>query len=190
MGDIPEVAISATSETGTGGFVIRTGKERPIQKERLMKLLAFHLGGYVAEKIIFGDENLTTGSSSDLLKASSLAKDTISDCGFEVAPAMFETKNKAISFGVIDHEGELDKLTLKYLQDAEALAKSTLTKERALLLHISSALFKKGTLNQKEIASIVRQHAQNSLEEAQIEVPFKLMLEEQFNDVNPLQKVA
>jgi ATP-dependent Zn protease len=39
------------------------------------------LGGYVAKKLVFGGENLTYGSESDIKKATHLVCDLLKNCG-------------------------------------------------------------------------------------------------------------
>jgi len=188
--DIPAIAVSATSATDAGGFVIRTGKNQLIQKEQLLRLIAFNLGGYVAEKLVFGEENLTTGSSSDIHQSSAFTKGILESCGFEIGPASFEHNRTPLTAGVIDHAGELDTLVLKYLKEGEELAKQTLETERNLLMRIAEALFKKGALRKKELEKLVTRHSNSSAISSGVKFPFKEHFLRELGQIDSLQKVA
>ena len=190
LNDIPDVAVSATSVSNMGGFVIRTKKESLTQKDRLIRLSAYALGGYVAEKLIYGDDNVTNGSSSDIGNATSRIRETLSVCGFEIGPAFFETPNSLMPIGVLDRSGDLDRIVLEYMQAAESMAAELLKSEQELLLRMANALFKKGSLRKKEMALIVDQYANLRPEQRKPEFPFKSILEEKLGSINGLQKVA
>ena len=188
--DIPAIAVSATSATDAGGFVIRTGKNQLIQKEQLLRLIAFNLGGYVAEKLVFGEENLTTGSSSDIFQSSAFTKGILESCGFEIGPAAFEHNRTPLTAGVIDHAGELDTLVLKYLKEGEELAKRTIETERNLLMRIAEALFKKGALRKKELEKLVKQYSSSNPASKGVKFPFKDHFLRKLEQIDSLQKVA
>ncbi len=190
LGDVPEIAVSATSSTNSGGFVIRTGKIELVQRSQLIRLVAFHLGGYVAEKLVFGEENVTTGSSSDIHGCSTMVRGILESCGFELGPALFDTKNTVSSNGVIDHKGELDQLVLKYLKEGEGLANETLRTEHELLTRLSEKLFRKGSLRKREIAGTVDRYAKLNAQNRAEQFPFKSILEEKIRLLDGLQKVA
>ncbi|MBS0288419.1 MAG: AAA family ATPase [Proteobacteria bacterium] len=46
-------------------------------KLQLESLIATSLGGYIAEELIFGKDNVTTGASSDFINANQIAKDMV-----------------------------------------------------------------------------------------------------------------
>lgn len=190
LDDIPEVAVSATTISNAGGFVIRTQKENLTQKDRLIRLSAYSLGGYVAESIIFGEENITNGSSSDIRKATQDIRSALEYCGFEIAPARFESHNADMPMGVLDKAGEIDRLVLEYIEEAKAMADEILMDEKVLLLKMSEALFRKGSLKKKEIAAIVDQHAKLRPDERKKQYPFRAVLLQSLNEVDNLQKVA
>lgn len=48
-----------------------------LNKNELEAMIATSLGGYIAEELVFGKENVTTGAASDLVTANTLAKDMV-----------------------------------------------------------------------------------------------------------------
>ena len=74
FGKIPEKLVSKTTDTNTGGFLMEDIDEakKKISKKDMLNEIKVLLGGYVAEKVIFGEE-MTSGASSDLVRATQLA---------------------------------------------------------------------------------------------------------------------
>ncbi len=64
------------SSLGVTHFKLETD-EYSWNKLQLEALIATSLGGYIAEEIIFGKDNVTTGASSDLVNANKIAKDMV-----------------------------------------------------------------------------------------------------------------
>lgn len=190
LDDIPDVAVSATSISNAGGFVIRTQTENLTQKDRLIRLSAYSLGGYVAESIIFGEENITNGSSSDIRKATQDIRSALEYCGFEIAPARFESHHADMPMGVLDKAGEIDRLVLEYIDAAKAMAEEILTDEKALLLKMAEALFRKGSLKKKEMSEIVERYAKLRPDMRKKQYPFRSVLLQRLNEIDNLQKVA
>lgn len=79
FGRIPEKLVSKTADTNSSGFMMEdVDKAKKItSKQDYLNQLCVLLGGYVAEKKIFGDKNRTAGASSDLYKATQLASTII-----------------------------------------------------------------------------------------------------------------
>lgn len=74
FGKVPEKLVSRTTDSSTGGFLmgdIDNIKNKTSKRDMLNEIKVL-LGGYVAEKMIFGEE-MTMGASSDLFKATSIA---------------------------------------------------------------------------------------------------------------------
>jgi hypothetical protein len=69
---IPSVVVSRTASESEGFCLINFPKG-PMTRESLKKDIAITLGGYVAEKMIFGEEFTSSGVYSDIEEASALA---------------------------------------------------------------------------------------------------------------------
>lgn len=82
FGKMPEKLVSRTAETNVGGFLmedIEDSKKRFSKRDMINKIKVL-LGGYVAEKMFFGDEQ-TAGASNDLKKATQLASIIVRNYG-------------------------------------------------------------------------------------------------------------
>lgn len=87
FGKMPEKLVSRTAETNVGGFLmedIDLAKNK-FSKTDMINEIKVLLGGYVAEKEIFGQE-LTSGASNDLYKATQLASRIVRRYGMGSLP--------------------------------------------------------------------------------------------------------
>ena len=78
---MPKSVRSVTTDVNSGGFMMPEIKpnDRPQSAKEILDMIKVSLGGYVAEEVIFGREHLTTGASSDLRKATTLASRYVRD---------------------------------------------------------------------------------------------------------------
>lgn len=74
FGKTPEKLVSKTTDTNTGGFLMEDVDEakKKFSKKDMLNEIKVLLGGYVAEKTVFGEE-MTVGASNDLYRATQLA---------------------------------------------------------------------------------------------------------------------
>merc|ERR1719267_75285 len=72
---------------GAGGFTLFTPSEERLEsgmysKRYLESQLCVALGGRVAEEIVFGEDEVTTGASNDLQQVRSIARRMVAQWGF------------------------------------------------------------------------------------------------------------
>ena len=127
--------------------------------------LAVLLGGYVAEELVF--DELTTGASSDLLKATELATRLVTKYGMskKLGPRTFGGKEELIFLGreiatEKDYSekiaSQIDKEVTKFIDDAEHTAKKILTAKRKKLDQIAKVLIKKEVIERKEFEKLIK----------------------------------
>merc|ERR1719160_1580275 len=73
--------------SGAGGFTLFTPPEERLEtgmytKKYLLAQLTVALGGRVAEEIIYGKDEITTGASNDLQQVRSIARRMVAQWGF------------------------------------------------------------------------------------------------------------
>jgi cell division protease FtsH len=83
---LPSVVVSKTADGSCEGFCMINLPEGLTTKETLKKDIIVTLGGFVAEKMIFGEEHTSSGVYSDLEEASSLANRAIKYYGMGSDP--------------------------------------------------------------------------------------------------------
>ncbi len=162
MKTIPDVVFSVTADSKSDGFVLSRPEWNYISKKDVINRLAVLLGGLVAERIIFGDENVTIGSSSDLSKATQLATHVFYACGMGEVKAAFsnEHMNNATPLVIFDNNSRtVNKEAKDILVKAERLAEDTLRKQKKLLIMMADHLSDKRTMTKEQIKNYVGKYA-------------------------------
>jgi cell division protease FtsH len=127
--------------------------------------LAVLLGGYTAEKLVFNE--LTTGASSDLQKATELARRLVTKYGMseKLGPRTFGGREELVFLGreiatEKDYSEEIaaqiDKEVAKFINNAYHTAKKILTEKRKKLDQIAKQLIKKETIERKEFERLMK----------------------------------
>ena len=114
-GNVPAKLISVATESGTGGFLLQDEDEdeRAIKTyDYYMNNIKIALGGYVAERIVFGDDNKTSGAVSDLRKATSIASKMVLELGMYSAVFKSNILNIDSQYLVIDDKREDSNRTI------------------------------------------------------------------------------
>ena len=114
-GNVPAKLISVATESGTGGFLLQDEDEdeRAIKTyDYYMNNIKIALGGYVAERIVFGDDNKTSGAVSDLKKATSIASKMVLELGMYSAVFKSNIPSMDSQYFVIDDKREDSNRTI------------------------------------------------------------------------------
>lgn len=133
-------------------------------KSEFIDDLAVLLGGHVCEKLKFNE--VTTGASNDLMKATKLAKDLITRYGMseELGPRTYGEREEMIFLGKEIHEQrdysektaeKIDQEVFKLIMNASEKARKILTEQSSLLENIAKTLIEKETLEREEFEKIV-----------------------------------
>ena len=128
-------------------------------------ILARAMGGRIAEKLIYGDDGITTGAGSDLRKATEIARDMIIEQGMgsKLRDQVFHEDSGGMVFDKITHERpysdataqEIDKEVEALIKEAARRAEVVLKANRPLLDKLKAALIKHETLEEEEVADIM-----------------------------------
>ncbi|MFW0862634.1 MAG: ATP-dependent zinc metalloprotease FtsH [Candidatus Komeilibacteria bacterium] len=121
------------------------------------------LGGYVAEKEIFGE--VTTGASSDLKRATKLAQSLVTQYGMskDLGPRTFGEKEEMVFLGNEIHERRdyseetataIDKEVSAIINDAAVKAKDLILKNKKQLEKITNELLRKETIEKDEFSAL------------------------------------
>lgn len=128
-------------------------------------ILARALGGRIAEKIIYGDNHVTTGAGSDLRKATEIARDMIIEQGMgtKLRDQVFHEDNGGMVFDKITHERPYSDDTAKEIdKEVEALIKEAAKRAEAVLMHnrpsldrMAKALLEDETLEEEAVKKLL-----------------------------------
>jgi len=164
----PVHKISIISRGRAAGYTLKLPiEDRRLQsKKEFLDDIAMSLGGYVTEKLIFGD--LTTGPSNDLQVSTALARDMVTKYGMseKMGPVALEGAGGKALFGkgVDDKEysekvgAEIDAEVSKIMNDAHAKAEKIIIEHRTLLDVIAKRLIEVETIEKDEFETILVAH--------------------------------
>jgi len=129
-------------------------------------ILARALGGRIAEKIVYGEDRITTGAGSDLRKATEIARDMIIEQGMgtKLRDQVFHEDNGGMVFDKITHERpysddtarEIDNEVAELIKEASARAEAIIKANRKSLDKLAQELVKKETIDDKEVEEILK----------------------------------
>jgi cell division protease FtsH len=156
---------------GAGGFTLFTPSEERLEsgmysKRYLEGQLAVALGGRVAEEIIYGEEEVTTGASNDLQQVRNIARRMVAQWGFAMesmgqAPVAWEQPD-AGAFGPkaasVATEAVIDGEVQKIVQGAYDRCYKTLSENKELLEEMTERLIEKETIDYDELQSMTEAH--------------------------------
>ena len=162
----PVHKISIIARGQAGGYTMKLPiEDRHLHsKNEFLADLAVLMGGYAAEKIVF--KELTTGASSDLKKATDLARSLVTEYGMseKIGPIALGDKDEMIFLGreLSAHKNYsesvaeiVDKEIKNFLNMAYETAKKIITQRRKKLNKIAKQLIEKETIERDEFEIIM-----------------------------------
>jgi len=172
--DVAKVTIIPRSN-GAGGFTLFTPSEDRMESglysyRYLKSQLAVALGGRVAEELVFGREEVTTGASNDLQQVRSLARRMIAQWGFRStttknvlsAPIAWETPDGGGMGSPQMASGETERLidveVKALVQDAYDTCTRTLKMNRPLVDKLVDELIRLETVDAPTLQRMVLEH--------------------------------
>jgi cell division protease FtsH len=133
-------------------------------KSEFISEIAVLLAGHLVEKTIFGE--VTTGATSDLRRATALARSLVTDYGMSdhLGPRTYGEKEEMIFLGREIHEQRdysekiaerIDEEISSFIQQGEAKAAAIISAQKGQLEKIVAVLLEKETIEKVEFESIV-----------------------------------
>lgn len=162
----PVHKVTIVSRGRAGGFTMKLPlEERKLQtRKEFLDDIAMSLGGYAAEKLVFGD--VTTGPSSDLQVSARLARAMVTKWGMsdKIGPIALEGHDSEVMYGRGFGEKEyspevnavIDSEVKKIIDESLVVAQNVLNEKRNVLDAIANALIEKESLEQKEYNEIIK----------------------------------
>merc|ERR1719327_2212056 len=153
---------------GAGGFTLFTPTEERLEsglysKRYLKGQLAVALGGRVAEELVYGEDEVTTGASNDLQQVRNIARRMVAQWGFAketLAPTAWETPDASQQmFGGAptasdSTEREIDAEVQQIVQQAYTVCYNTLRANRNLLDAVVNDLLDKETIDTADMTKL------------------------------------
>lgn len=132
--------------------------ETSISLKQMLARLDVSMGGRVAEELIFGESEVTSGASNDLQQATSLARAMITKYGMSkevgVVTHNYDDNGKSMS---TETRLLIEKEVKEFLERAYNNAKTILTTHSNELHALANALLEKETLSGSQIKALLNQ---------------------------------
>ena len=134
-------------------------------KRKLLAHITDLLGGRVAEELVYGD-NISTGASNDMQRATKLARNMVAQWGMseKMGNMTYGQPNEHVFMGrdfgqTKDYSEqvayELDKEVKRIIDEKYTLAKHILTQNRDILNELAASLLEHETINAEEFDEII-----------------------------------
>ncbi len=134
-------------------------------RDKMHANLAVSMGGRVAEELIFGHDKVSSGASSDIQYATSLARDMVTQWGMseEMGPLQYEERNESyLGYGMAQRSAmsdetakKIDAEIRKLVEGGHGRATGLLKKHNKQLHLLANALLEFETLSGDEIKSLL-----------------------------------
>jgi cell division protease FtsH len=135
-------------------------------RSELEALIASMFGGRVAEELIYGKKNITTGAGNDIQQATNLARKMVMEFGFsdKLGPLRYETNQEEVFLGhsvtqqknMSDETARIiDEEVRKIVEIGEKTSRNILTKKINDLHKIAKGLLEYETLTAEDISNIL-----------------------------------
>lgn len=180
---IPEEIVSKTAGNKNG--YCRIKMPQTSTKDLIKKDISVGLGGYVAEKLIFGEELLSTGSCKDIEMVTERAIAYVKTYGMTGFPILVGLESDKMNDSHhFDHESsdrEVKKLVDSCLKTTERIIK----KNKTLLLKLSEYLSENSIMDKDLITTFVKKYAINppEIKNSDTYYGFKNILQEQLKKI-------
>jgi cell division protease FtsH len=128
------------------------------------------MGGRIAEELVFGSENMTTGAGNDLERATELARKMVCEWGMsdKLGPLTFGKREESIFLGkeFARHQDysestavDIDQEIKRFITEAYNDSRAILDEHRASLEAITAGLLEDEVLDGEEIYSLIAEHS-------------------------------
>ncbi|KAL2963661.1 hypothetical protein AAZX31_17G214400 [Glycine max] len=139
-----------------------------VSRKQMLARLDVCMGGRVAEELIFGENEVTSGASSDLRQATSLAREMVTKYGMgnEVGLVTHDYKDDGRSMSS-ETRLLIEKEVKQFLERAYNNAKTILTTHNKELHALANALLEHETLSGTQIKTLLAQVRSQMLQQQQ-----------------------
>jgi len=138
-----------------------------MSRTQLTSRIASMFGGRVAEEMIFGEENVTTGASNDIMQATGLARRMVTEFGFseKLGPLRYSENQEEVFLGhsVTQQKNNsdataeiIDQEIRRIVEEGEATAGKVLAEHSDDLETLAKALLEYETLSGDEVDALLK----------------------------------
>jgi cell division protease FtsH len=141
-----------------------------MSRVELESRITMMFGGRIAEELVFGEDNVTTGAADDIRQATNLARRMVTEWGMsdKLGPLRYSENEEEVFLGhsvtqrknVSDATAKLiDEEIRRLIDEAETRARTILTEKIEDLHRVAKALLEYETLSGEEVKALMRGEA-------------------------------
>jgi hypothetical protein len=156
LGIAPEETVSKTAGSSLG--FCRIKMPDLITREVLKKDIAVGLGGYAAERMIFGNDDLSWGASDDINKVTERAVSFVKFYGMNGQPVCVGVNSPNMNHSHFFEDGKSNEEVKKLIMECLGKSEEILKKNRVLLLKISEYLSENSRMNKQTVLEFVKKY--------------------------------
>ena len=155
--EIPDQLHCNAADTESMGFTMMGSDDDRIRTRAvIISSAARCLGGLEAERLLFGEEMISIGASSDMAIATDIISQAIHENGLGDKLGFFAKNNNKVEFAFTTSTDALEQEAERLLHEAKKLAQEKLSAEKHLLIKIADELAKKQKLDKQQLEELIQ----------------------------------
>jgi cell division protease FtsH len=152
---LPSLVVTKTVSSTCDGFCKTNLPDRLMTKGVIRKRIMIALAGFLAEKLVFGDENTSAGVDNDIEKATELANQAIKEYAMGSDPIRIHVQtadNNDFFFNKKQYEEEAMNLIKECIAETEKI----LVRNKRLLLKMAQYLTEHSLIREQALGEMIR----------------------------------
>lgn len=159
---IPEYVITKTVDSESQGFAYIILPDEIETRRLLIDRIKIGLGGYVAEQLLFGKDNNTTGVSGDLQKVTNLAHQIIREFGMNDEPYKMNIHAYGGNPFQFTFTKEHEIAARKIVMDALEEVQNSILQHKKLLLKVANYLSDHSRIEKEQLAVMAKEYCKEN----------------------------
>lgn len=155
---LPEKIVTRTADSSSHGFCQIRMPDSMMTKELLRKDIIISLGGYAAERLIFGEEETSTGVSGDIEDATETAIEAVKYYGMGTDPIHIRAADNEYNEAFF-HKPKYEKAALRLIQEGLQAAEEILERNKRLLLKIAAHLTEFASMDKATLGEFIKMYS-------------------------------
>jgi len=152
---VPAMVATKTVSSTVDGFCKINFPERLTTKEVIRKEIMISLAGFLAEKLIFGDEHTSTGVKYDIERASACANRAIKEYAMGSDPIRIKVESADENDSFFTRDQYVDE-AMALINTCKIEAEKMLQCNKLLLLKLSLDLTENSVIREKALGEMIR----------------------------------
>ena len=162
---MPELVLATTADTDTGGLMMGSSQFSFFSKKDMLAHLAVFFGGIAAEELVFGKENITAGSASDLGQATEMVLGFLKRHGLGSRNGAYQSKIMMEDYFCDAHDLFFEEAEILLLK-AKTLALKILKEEELFLYRMIESLLENPKLEVPQLEILAANYMSSQQREA------------------------